>query len=226
ARPRAAGRGGRGPTRGHRIGPRGGQLGGGRRRAPGAHPGRRRGGRVVGGRAGDGQQPAARRHGPALGRGARRQQRGDGGGRRRRLRLRPGCGAHGAARRAGVDPRAGRERGRLGRHRHRARHRHRGGAALAGGCGGPVMTIGVPRALIVLLAAVFSGYHLVLAGYSLTFDYASERGPVLAGMLLYGLATGAALWSTRETRMPVWLASFALGTAVALPPLITTVLDP
>lgn len=88
------------------------------------------------------------------------------------------------------------------------------------------MTIGVPRLLIIVLAAVFSGYHLVLAAYSLTFPYASEPDAVIAGMLLYAVVTAAALWPTRENRMPVWLASFALGVAIALPPLITVVLDP
>jgi len=86
--------------------------------------------------------------------------------------------------------------------------------------------IGVPRSLIVVLAAVFSGYHLVLAGYSLTFPYAAQPGAVVAGMLLYALVTAVALWPARDTRMPVWLASFSLGAAVALPPLITAVLDP
>jgi hypothetical protein len=88
------------------------------------------------------------------------------------------------------------------------------------------VTIGVPRALIIALAGVFSGYHLVLAAYSLTFPYASETGAVVAGMLLYAVVTAAVLWPTRETRMPVWLAAFALGVAIALPPLITVVLDP
>lgn len=88
------------------------------------------------------------------------------------------------------------------------------------------MTIGVPRVLIVALAATFSGYHLVLAAYSLTSDYASEPGAVIAGMVLYAAVTTAALWPTRETRLPVWLAAFSLGVAVALPPLITVVLDP
>lgn len=88
------------------------------------------------------------------------------------------------------------------------------------------MTIGVPRGLIVALAAVFSGYHLVLAGYSLTMGYASIPGAVVAGMILYAIVTAASLWPTRETRLPVWLASFSLGVAVALPPLITAVLDP
>jgi hypothetical protein len=88
------------------------------------------------------------------------------------------------------------------------------------------MTIGVPRALIIALAAVFSGYHILLAGYSLTFPYASDPWAVIGGMALYALATAAALWPTGQNRMPVWLASFSLGVAVALPPLITTVLDP
>lgn len=88
------------------------------------------------------------------------------------------------------------------------------------------MKIGVPRALIVALAALFSGYHLLLAGYSLTFDFASDRAPVIVAMVLYALVTVTALWPGRETRMPIWMASFSLGVAVALPPLITTVLDP
>ncbi|MFT4029045.1 MAG: hypothetical protein QM675_04145 [Protaetiibacter sp.] len=88
------------------------------------------------------------------------------------------------------------------------------------------MKIGVPRSLIVALAAVFSGYHLVLAGYSLTFPYASQPTAVVAGMLLYAVVTAGVLWPAHDTRMPVWLASFSLGVAVAIPPLITTVLDP
>ena len=88
------------------------------------------------------------------------------------------------------------------------------------------MTIGVPRALIVALAGLFSAYHLLLAGYSLTFPFASERIPVVVAMVLYALVTATALWPSRETRMPIWMASFSLGVAVALPPLITTVLDP
>ena len=88
------------------------------------------------------------------------------------------------------------------------------------------MTIGVPRALIVALAGLFSAYHLLLAGYSLTFPFARERIPVVVAMVLYALVTATALWPSRETRMPIWMASFSLGVAVALPPLITTVLDP
>ncbi len=88
------------------------------------------------------------------------------------------------------------------------------------------MTIGVPRVLIVALAAVFSGYHLLLAAYSLTFPFASDPAAVLGAMALYALVTTAVLWPMREARLPIWLASFSLGVAVALPPLVTAVLDP
>lgn len=86
------------------------------------------------------------------------------------------------------------------------------------------MKIIVPRALVVALAALFSAYHLLLAAYSLQFDYVDDVVPVLMGMLLYAVGTVVVLWPGREHRMPVWMASFALGVAVALPPLITTLL--
>ncbi|AYF99515.1 hypothetical protein D7I47_08655 [Protaetiibacter intestinalis] len=86
--------------------------------------------------------------------------------------------------------------------------------------------MGVPRALIVTLAGLFSAYHLLLAGYSLQFPYADDPGAVVAAMALYALVTTVALWPGRETLMPIWMAAFALGVAVALPPLITAVLDP
>lgn len=84
----------------------------------------------------------------------------------------------------------------------------------------------MPRALIVVLAAVFSGYHLLLAVYSLQYPYASDPAAVVAAMVLYAAVTLTVLWPTRETRMPIWMSAFALGVAVALPPLITSVLDP
>ncbi|TXK16233.1 hypothetical protein [Homoserinibacter sp. GY 40078] len=88
------------------------------------------------------------------------------------------------------------------------------------------MKIGVPRALIVALAALFSGYHLLLAGYSLQFPYASDPGAVVAGMIIYAVVTLTVLLPGRETRMPVWMAAFSLGVTIALPPLVTAVLDP
>jgi hypothetical protein len=88
------------------------------------------------------------------------------------------------------------------------------------------MKIGVPRVLIIGLAAVFSAYHLVLAVYSLQFGYASNTAPVIAAMALYAAATIVALSPTRGSRMPIWAASFALGTSLALPLLVTSVLNP
>ena len=73
------------------------------------------------------------------------------------------------------------------------------------------MTIGVPRYLIIGLAALFSSYHLVLAVYSLPFGYASDPGPVVAAMVLYAIATAAVLFPAKQTRMPVWLASFSIA---------------
>ena len=88
------------------------------------------------------------------------------------------------------------------------------------------MTIGVPRYLIIGLAALFSSYHLVLALYSLQFGYSSDPAPVIAAMALYAVVTAAALAPTRKTRMPIWLAAFSLAVAVSLPLLITATLDP
>lgn len=86
------------------------------------------------------------------------------------------------------------------------------------------MKIIVPRALIVALAGLFSAYHLLLAWYSLQFDYVEDVVPVILGMLLYATATATALWPSRENRMPIWMAAFSLGVAVALPPLVTALL--
>ena len=88
------------------------------------------------------------------------------------------------------------------------------------------MTIGVPRYLIIGLAALFSSYHIVLAIYSLPFGYADQAAPVIAAMVLYALATLAALFPGRQTRMPIWIAAFSLAVAVSLPLLITSTLDP
>ena len=88
------------------------------------------------------------------------------------------------------------------------------------------MTIGVPRYLIIGLAALFSSYHLVLAVYSLPFGYASDPGPVVAAMVLYAIATAAVLFPAKQTRMPVWLASFSIAVAVSLPLLVTSTLEP
>ncbi len=86
------------------------------------------------------------------------------------------------------------------------------------------MIITVPRYLIVGLAAVFSGYHLLLATYSLNAPI--DKGPYVAAMALYALATAASLWATGSSRMPAWLAACNVAVAIVIPVLVTTQLPP
>jgi hypothetical protein len=88
------------------------------------------------------------------------------------------------------------------------------------------MNIGVPRYLIVGMAALFSAYHLVLATYSLTRGIPFTNGPIYVAMALYAVASIASLSPWGPTRMPIWLAAFNLAVVVALPLLVTHELDP
>jgi hypothetical protein len=88
------------------------------------------------------------------------------------------------------------------------------------------MRVVVPRPLIVMIAALFSAYLIVLGVYSLQSTYASSDAPVAAAMAIYAVATFAVLFPDRRPRMPVWLAAFAVGTAAAMTMLVTWVLDP
>ena len=63
------------------------------------------------------------------------------------------------------------------------------------------MIISVPRYLIVALAAVFSAYHILLATVSIGVPV--DKGPYIAAIVLYGLATIASLWPSKRPRMPV-----------------------
>lgn len=87
------------------------------------------------------------------------------------------------------------------------------------------MRIDVPRGLIVLIAALFSVYLLVLAGYSLGVDYSKYPGTVHAAMTIYAVATVIVLIPDRRPRMPVWLAAFAMAIAMVLPLLVSYGLD-
>jgi len=84
--------------------------------------------------------------------------------------------------------------------------------------------VSVPRWLIVLLAAVFSCYHLVLATFSLgRFD---DPLPVVACMVLYAVVTAMVLWPAGRAPMPVWMAAFALAVSIVVPLQVTSLLDP
>ena len=85
------------------------------------------------------------------------------------------------------------------------------------------MIVSVPRYIIITLAALFSGYHLLLATVSL--GAAREPGPYLVAMGLYALATVMSLWPTSPLAMPSWMAVFNVAVCVALPLLVTSQLD-
>ena len=51
------------------------------------------------------------------------------------------------------------------------------------------MNIGVPRSLIVGMAALFSAYHLVLATYSLTQHIPRSSGPIFVAMSIFAAAS-------------------------------------
>lgn len=83
--------------------------------------------------------------------------------------------------------------------------------------------ITIPRWVIVVLAAVFSGYHVLLALYSL--PAASDTIPYLAAMILYALATTMSLLPAKTLRMPLWMALINVAVCVAMPLLVAPQLD-
>jgi hypothetical protein len=85
------------------------------------------------------------------------------------------------------------------------------------------VNITVPRYLIIGLAAVFSAYHLLLATVSLGVP--REKGPYVAAMVLYAIATAASLWPSKTPRMPIWLAAFNAAVALVVPLLVTSQLN-
>lgn len=87
------------------------------------------------------------------------------------------------------------------------------------------MSIGIPRYLIVGMAALFSGYHIVLAAYSLTQHYVGSPFPILVAMALYALVTVVTLLPFGPTRMPIWMAAFSVAVAASLPLLVSHELD-
>jgi len=85
------------------------------------------------------------------------------------------------------------------------------------------MNIGVPRYLIVGMAALFSAYHPVLATY--TIDQPRHPGPIFVAMALYAVATVVSLAPFGPTRMPIWMASFNFAIVIAITLLVANELD-
>lgn len=88
------------------------------------------------------------------------------------------------------------------------------------------MRVRVPRPLIVLVAALFSSYIVILGIYSLQFDYVSSPGPVYVALGVYAVATIAVLFPDKRQRMPVWLAAFAVAMSIVMTILVSLVVDP
>ncbi len=83
--------------------------------------------------------------------------------------------------------------------------------------------ITIPRYIIVALAAVFSGYHVLLAVYSI--GAARDVMPYVVAMALYAMATVWSLWPTKTLRMPFLMALANTVVCIALPLLVTSQLD-
>ena len=83
--------------------------------------------------------------------------------------------------------------------------------------------ITMPRYIIVTLAAIFSGYHLLLALYSL--HAAQDMVPYVAAMILYALATTMSLLPLGKLRMPLWMALVNVAVCIVIPLLVAPQLD-
>jgi len=86
------------------------------------------------------------------------------------------------------------------------------------------MRIGVPRALIVGIAALFSDSLMVLALYSLTVP--RNPLPVFVAMALFLIATTISLWPGAPARMPIWMAALNVVVSIAVTVLDTSQIDP
>lgn len=85
------------------------------------------------------------------------------------------------------------------------------------------MRIGVPRSLIVTMAAIFSAYHIVLGLYTIAVP--TNPLPVLMAMALYAGATTVSLLPGQPERMPTSMAVANVLVCIAMTLLITPQLD-
>jgi hypothetical protein len=85
------------------------------------------------------------------------------------------------------------------------------------------VNITVPRYLLIVIAAVFSAYHLLLAVY--TIDVPRHSAPVVAAMVIYAVATIVSLLPFGPARMPVWMAALNFAVVVMITLLVANELD-
>ncbi|UFS57765.1 hypothetical protein [Subtercola endophyticus] len=83
--------------------------------------------------------------------------------------------------------------------------------------------ISPPRAIVTVLAALFSLYHLVLALNSM--QYPDSIWPVIVAMALYAAATVMSLWPTSPLAMPLWMAALNFAVCLVMSILVLSQLD-
>ena len=83
--------------------------------------------------------------------------------------------------------------------------------------------IGIPRFIIVGIAASFSVYHVILG--VLTLGVPRSPAPVIAAMAIYLVATVVSLLRFGPPRMPIWMAAFNVAVVITIPLLVTSELD-
>ena len=82
----------------------------------------------------------------------------------------------------------------------------------------------IRKNFVLLLGAVFSGYHILLAWFG-TPD-AVNLGALIVAMALYAAATVISLWPRSPVAMPMWMAALNVGVSLTLCFLVTSGLDP
>lgn len=85
------------------------------------------------------------------------------------------------------------------------------------------MRIGVPRWIIVGLAALFSGYVLVLGIYAI--DIPESPYPAIAGMVLFAVVVAITLAPFGSAVMPIWMAAFAVASEIAIVLVVSSQID-
>jgi len=87
------------------------------------------------------------------------------------------------------------------------------------------MNIGVPRYLIVGMAAAYSAYCVFLAAYTINNPEVMRPGPIFAAMGLYSVATILSLLPWGPVRMPIWMAAFNFAVVIIITVLVSGSLD-
>lgn len=85
------------------------------------------------------------------------------------------------------------------------------------------MRVGVPRWIIVGLAALFSAYVIVLGVYAI--DIPRSPYPAIGSMVLFAIVVILTLLPFGPAQMPVWMAAFAVPSVVAITLVVSSQID-